>query len=76
MSIDRTPVNNYIHLIVIVFVRRRCRRRRREDTQVGDGEQADVEAEVSLRDVRVNGPDLHQRSASSTSSPMPLDFSL
>ena len=76
MSIDRTPVNNYIHLVVIVFVRRRCRRRRREDTQVGDGEQADVEAEVPLRDVRVNGPDLHQWSASSTSSPMPLDFSL
>jgi len=74
MSIDRTPVNNYIQLVVVVFVLRRCRRR--EDTQVGDGEQADVEAEVSLRDVRVNGPDLHQRFASSTSSPMPLDFSL
>ena len=76
MSIGRTPVNNYIHLVVDVFVRRRCHRRRRKDTQVGDREQADVEAEVSLRDVRVNGPDLHQRFASSTSSPMPLDFSL
>ena len=74
MSIDRTPVNNYIQLVVVVFVLRRCRRR--EDTQVGDGEQADVEAEVPLHDVCVNGPDLHQRSASSTSSPTPLDFSL
>ena len=63
MSIDRTPVNNYIHLVVVVFVRRRRRLRRRKDTQVGDGEQADVEAEVPLRDVRA-------------SSPMPLDFSL
>ena len=30
MSIDRTHVNNYIHLVVVVFVRHRCRLRRRK----------------------------------------------